>query len=177
VYAPRRVSEGKRREHRRLAVIEAFMVGSEFAAEVPFSGETSDFEGLCSEPVDVVWHFRWGGLDSVFGHVNGTLTVCVQAEWGIDAAGAPAMTGVRYTDFYGPLTLLDGSTIDAEMTFQWDGFDAETGQLRSFVSWVTSGEGNGRFAGATMFGTTHCRWYDPEAPWLASNPSGASCKA
>jgi len=152
------------------AVIEVFMQGAEFAAEPPFSGDTSDFDGLCSEPVDVVWRFRWGGLDSVFGHVDGELTLCVKVEWGVDADGAPTMTGMRYTDFFGPFYLSDGSTIGAEMTFEWDGFDEETGQLRSLVSWSTMGEGTGRYAGAAMVGTTHCRWYDPEALMAGVEP-------
>jgi len=152
------------------AVFEVFMEGSEFAAEVPFSGETSDFDGLCSEPVDVVWHFRWGGLDSVFGHFTGTLLLCVKAEWGVDADGAPTMTGVRYTDFKGPFSLPDGSTIDSEMTLEWEGFDEETGQLTSAVSWTTSGGGTGRFAGATLFGSTHCRWVSPEALMAGVEP-------
>jgi hypothetical protein len=152
------------------AVIETFIEGAEFAAEVPFSGDTSDFGGLCSESVDVAWRFRWAGLDGVFGHIDGTLTVCVKAEWGVDADGDPMMTGMRYTDFYGPFRLLDGSSIDAEMTFQWDGFDEETGQLRSFISWVTTSEGTGRYAGAALFGTTHCRWHDPEALMAGVEP-------
>jgi hypothetical protein len=145
------------------AVIEVFMLGSEFAAEVPFSGATSDFDGACSAPVDAVWRFRWAGLDSVFGHVDGTLTVCLAAEWGTDADGAPTMTGVRYVDFGGPFTLQDGSSIDAEMTVRWEGFDEETGQLVSAVSWATSGEGTGRYEGATLYGSTNCRWVSPEA--------------
>lgn len=154
---------GKLVERPYTAVMEVFMEGSEFAADPPFSGETSDFDGLCSEPVDVLWRFRWGGLDNVFGPFSGTLLVCVKAEWGVDADGAPTMTGLGYTDFKGPLVLPDGSIIDADMTLRWDGFDEETGELTSFVSWVTSGEGTGRYAGATIVGTSHCRWANPEA--------------
>jgi hypothetical protein len=152
------------------AVVEVFMEGAEFAAEPPFSGDTSDFEGLCSEPVDVVWRFRWGGLDSLFGQSNGTLALCVKADWGVDANGAPTMTGTHYTDFVGRFLLPDGSAIDAEMTFQWEGFDEATGQLVSTPSWATTGEGTGRYAGAAMFGTNHCRWTDPEALMAGLEP-------
>ena len=152
------------------AVIEAFMEGAEFAAEVPFSGDTSDFGGLCSESVDVVWRFRLVGLDNIFGRIHGTLSLCVLAEWGTNADGAPTMTGMRYTDFIGTLDLPDGSTIDMTNAFQWEGFDTDTGQLVSTTSWATSGDGSGRFAGAALFGTTHCRWYDPEALMAGIEP-------
>lgn len=152
------------------AVFEVFMEESEFAAEVPFSGETSDFDGLCSEPVDVVWRFRWGGLDSVFGQFTGTLFLCVKAEWGVDADGAPAMTGVRYTDFSGTFSLPDGSTIDSELTLRWDGFDAETGQLTSATAWTTSGGGTGRLAGAALHGSGHCRRVRPEEVEAGDEP-------
>jgi hypothetical protein len=151
-------------------VIEVFMEGSEFAAEPPFSGETSDFDGLCSEPVDVVWRFRMVGLDSIFGRMQGTLSLCVRAEWGVDADGAPAMTGMHYTDFIGTFDLPDGSTTDLTMAFQWEGFDTDTGQLVSATSWATAGDGSGRFAGAALYGTTHCRWYDPEALMAGVEP-------
>lgn len=152
------------------AVFEVFMEESEFAAEVPFSGETSDFDGVCSEPVDVVWRFRWGGLDSVFGHFTGTLFLCVKAEWGVDADGAPAMTGVRYTDFSGTFSLPDGSTIDSELALRWDGFDAETGQLTSATAWTTSGGGTGRLAGAALHGSGHCRRVSPEEVEAGDEP-------
>ena len=145
------------------AVLEMFMEGFEAAGEVPFAGERSDFDGLCSEPVDAVWRFRWSGLDSVFGRSTGPVVVCVQAEWGVDADGAPTMTGMRYTDFGGTFVLPDGSTIDVEMTFAWDGFDEEAGQHTSLVSWTTPEGGTGRYAGASMVGTSHCRWTDPDA--------------
>ena len=152
------------------AVIEVFVVSSEFAAEVPFSGDTSDFDGLCSEPVDLVRRHRWEGLDSVFGHFSGTLFVCVQAEWGVDAEDAPLMTGMRFTDFRGQFSLPDGSTIDHEMTTVWADFDVETGQLTQAISWVTSGGGTGKFEGAALLGTTYCRWYDDEAVMAGVEP-------
>ena len=152
------------------SVFEVFMEEPEFAAEVPFSGETSDFDGLCSEPVDVVWRFRWGGLDSVFGHFTGTLLLCVEVEWGVDADDAPTMTGMRYTDFRGTFSLPDGSTINSEMVLRWDGFDAETGQLTSATAWATSGGGTGRLAGAALHGSGHCRRVSPEAVEAGDEP-------
>ncbi|MFU8887590.1 MAG: hypothetical protein ACNA8N_03175 [Trueperaceae bacterium] len=152
------------------AVIEVFMEGAEFASEVPFSGETSDFDGLCTQSVDVVWRFRTVGLDNVFGRIQGALSLCVRAEWGADADGAPTMTGMHYTDFIGTFDLPDGSTTALAMAFQWEGFDTDTGQLVSATSWATSGDGSGRFAGAALFGTTHCRWYDPEALMAGVEP-------
>ena len=145
-------------------VLEIFLEGgTQYAAEVPFSGETSDFGGLCSEPVDLMWRFVSEGLDSIFGHLTGTTIVCVSAEWGVDAQGAPTMTGMRFTDWGGPISLPDGSTIDAEYTLAWVGFDADTGHETSAFSIATSGGGTGRFAGATLFGTVHCQRANPAA--------------
>jgi hypothetical protein len=59
--------------------------------------------------------------------------------------------------------LPDGSTIDAEYTFSWVGFDADTGHETSAFSIATSGGGTGRFAGATLFGTVHCQRANPAA--------------
>jgi hypothetical protein len=96
------VGMGRLIERPWTAVLRTFLEGgTQFAAEVPFSGETSDFGGLCSEPVDLMWRFRSEGLDSIFGHLTGTAIVCAKAEWGVDAAGAPAMTGMRFTDWGG----------------------------------------------------------------------------
>jgi len=73
------------------------------------------------------------------------------------------MTGVRFTDFGGPFSLPDGSSIDAGYTLSHEGFDADTGHLTSAFFVATSGGGSGRFAGATLFATAHCRRMDPEA--------------
>lgn len=145
------------------AVMEVFIVEVEFASEPPFSGDPSDFDGLCSEPADLVYHSRFGGLDSIFGHFSGTGSLCVKAEWGVDANGAPTMTGMRYMDMVSRNLLPDGSAIEQVSTVQWEGFDEETGQLLSTFSWTTPGEGTGRYAGSSSFGTVYCRWHDPEA--------------
>jgi hypothetical protein len=145
------------------AVMEVFIVSVEFASEPPFSGDPSDFDGLCSEPADLVYHSRFGGLDSIFGHFNGTGSLCVRAEWGVDANGAPTMTGMRYLDMVSRNLLPDGSAIEQVSNVQWDGFDEETGQLLSTFSWTTSGGGTGRYAGSSSFCTVSCRWHDPEA--------------
>ena len=152
------------------AVFEIFMVGAEFAAEVPFSGETSDFDGLCSEPVDVVWRSRFDGIDSVFGRFTGTGITCMKAERGVDADGAPAMTGMRITDMKGPFALADGSAIDTYLIDMGQSFDAETGQITAGVFWATSGGGTGRFEGATFHSVVNCRWTSPEALMAGVEP-------
>lgn len=140
-------------------VFEVFVEGG-----TRYAGEArSDFDGACSEPVDLMWVFRLEGLDSIFGRVAGTWTTCVQIEWGVDADGAPTMTGMRYTDWGGPFSLPDGSTIDAESTYAWVGFDADGGYPTSTFSIASSGGGTGRFAGAELFGTVYCRREDPDA--------------
>jgi len=145
------------------AVLEIFILGPEFAGEVPFSGETSDFGGACSEPVDMVYRSRVEGIDSVFGRFAGEGATCIKAEWGVDASGAAVMTGTRITDMKGPFVLADGSSIVTELIFQGEGFDAETGQITAGVLWIASGGGTGRWMGATFFTTATCRWVSREA--------------
>ena len=70
---------------------------------------------------------------------------------------------MRFTDWAGPLSLPDGSTIDAEYTFGWVGFDPDAGHPTSAFRIAISGGGTGRFAGAALFGTVHCRRENPEA--------------
>ncbi|MBW6456009.1 MAG: hypothetical protein K0A98_08975 [Trueperaceae bacterium] len=145
------------------AVLEIYMLGSEFASEAPFAGETSDFGGACSEPVDMVFRSRLEGIDSVFGRFTGEGVTCIKAEWGVDANGAAVMTGTRMTDMTVPLVSADGSPVGTALIFQGEGFDAETGQITAGVSLVSTGGGAGRFEGATLFGAMTCRWVSREA--------------
>jgi hypothetical protein len=160
------------------AVIEVFMVGAEFAAEVPFSGRRATSTGSARSRSDLVWRNRMVGLDSVFGRIQGTLSLCVQVEWGVDADGAPAMTGMRYTDFIGTFDLPDGSTIDVEMAFQWEASTRTPASSSRATSWATGRrlrDGSRRQAlygsRPTAAGTT------PRLSWPASSRSSASCRA
>lgn len=161
---------GKLIERPYMAVLEIFMVGAEYAGEVPFAGETSDFDGLCSVPSDLVWRNRLVGLDNVFGHFEGTGYSCVQVEWGVDASGASAMVGMDYSDMVGHFTLPDGSAIGVELIVTSEAFDVDTGQLTSAVVLIPWEEGTGRFEGATLYGVMNCRWYSPEALMAGTEP-------
>jgi hypothetical protein len=111
------------------AAVEIREDGTDWAGEVPFSGETSDFEGRCSVPSDWVFHMRWEGLDSVFGRVTGTGSHCAQIAWGVDAEGAPALMGTEFTDGEFLVTWADGSTLGGHTIDMGVGFDAETGLI------------------------------------------------
>jgi hypothetical protein len=152
------------------AVLEIFMVGAEYAGEVPYSGETSDFDGLCSVPSNLVWRNRIVGLDSVFGHFEGEGSLCVQVEWGADADGAPAMVGMGWSDMVGYFGLPDGSAIDVELIVLDEAFDMDTGQLTSATAVVPSGGGTGRFESAKLYGVMNCRWFSPEALMAGVEP-------
>jgi hypothetical protein len=161
---------GKLIERPYTAVLEIFMVGAEYAGEVPFSGETSDFDGLCSVPSDLVWRNRLVGLDSVFGHFEGTGSICGQVEWGVDANGAPAMVGMGWSDLVGYFRLSDGSAIEVELIVLDEAFDMETGQLTSATALAPSGGGTGRLESAKLYGVMNCRWFSPEALMAGVEP-------
>lgn len=153
------------------AVLEIFVEGgTRYAGEVPFSGEPSDFDGLCSVPSDLVWRNRIVGLDSVFGHFEGAGSVCVQVEWGVDADGAPAMVGMGWSDLVGYFRLPDGSAIDFELIVLDEAFDSDTGQLTSATAVVPSGGGTGRFESAMLYGVMNRRWFSPEALMAGVEP-------
>ena len=132
-------------------VVEIREDGTDWAGEAPFSGATSDFGGRCSVPSDWVFHMRWEGLDSVFGHFTGTGSHGAQITWGVDAAGAPTVMGIVFTDGVFLATLADGSTLGGKTMAMSMGFDAETGLITYANFQYSVGEGTGRLAGATLF--------------------------
>lgn len=144
------------------AVMEIFMLGVEYAGDVPFAGEPRDFDGLCSVPADLVWRNRIVGLDSVFGHFEGTGHLCAQVEWGVDASGARAMVGMGYSDLAGTFSLPDGSSLGIQLIATSEAVDEDTGHLTSGVVVIPWRPGTGRYGGATLFGVMNCRWASAE---------------
>ena len=140
------------------AVVEIWEDGTDWGGEVPFSGETSVFEGRCSVPSDWVFHMRWEGLDSVFGHFTGRASHCAQVAWGVDAQGAPTMMGIEFTDGTFLVTWADGSTLGGNAIDLGMGFDAEAGLITYGNVQYSVGEGTGRLAGATLFHMGSCRY-------------------
>ena len=149
---------GRLIERSYTAVLEGREDGTDWAGEVPFSGETSVFDGRCSVPSDWVFHMRWEGLDSVFGHFTVTSSHCAQVAWGVDAQGAPTMMGINFTDFDGLTTWADGSTLGGSGLHLSMGFDAEAGLITTNNVQYSVGEGTGRLAGATLFFLGSCRY-------------------
>lgn len=152
------------------AILEIFMLGVEYAGEVPFEGEPRDFDGLCSVPADLVWRTRMAGIDSVFGHFEGTGHLCAQVEWGVDASGAPAMVGMGYSDLAGTYALPDGSSIGIQLIATSEAYDEDTGHLTSGVVVIPWRPGTGRYEGATLFGVMNCRWASAEALMAGIEP-------
>jgi hypothetical protein len=146
------------------AVVEILEDGTDWwAGEVTFSGTTSDFGGHCSVPSDWLFHMRWEGLDSVFGHLTGAGSHCAQLAWGVDAEGAPTVMSIAFSDGVFIITWADGSTLGGNMIDMGLGFDAETGLITSSNFQYSVGEGNGRLAGATLYHVASCRYGSDEA--------------
>ena len=144
-------------------IVEVREDGTDWAGEVPFSGETSDFGGRCTVASDWVFHMRWEGLDNVFGRLTGTGSHCAQLAWGVDAEGAPSVLGIAFTDGVFVTTWADGSTLGGNTIDMGMGFDAETGLITYGNVQYSAGEGTGLLAGATVFHVSSCRYGSDEA--------------
>jgi hypothetical protein len=142
----------------------------DWAGEVPFSGETSDFGGRCSGPSDFVFRSRMEGFDNVFGRFTNALSHCAQLVWGVDTGGAPMVMGLTYSDQAFLYSLPDGSTLSGTYIHAGNGYDAETGQITDGTVMYSFGDGTGRLAGATMFGSSSCRYVSDEAVMAGMEP-------
>ena len=156
-------SIGRLIERPYTAVVTIREDGTDWAGEIPFSGETSDFDGRCSVPSDWVFHMRWEGLDSIFGRFTGTASHCAQVTWGINAEGTPMMTGIVFTDGVFVTTWAGGSTLGGKSIDMGMGIDAETGLITYGNVQYSVGEGTGQLAGATMFHISSCHYGSDEA--------------
>ena len=151
-------------------VFEYWVTGIDWAGEVPFSGETSDFGGRCSVPSDWVIRGRVEGTASIGGPVTGTAEHCAQVAWGTDADGAPSMMGLSYSDAENAIIWADGSSLHGTMIDMGGGFDAETGEMTGGVlAMFTSG--TGRFEGASAYALHSTRLRDVEANMAGMEPA------
>jgi hypothetical protein len=133
-------------------------------AGVPFSGETSTFEGRCSVPSDYVIRGRFAGQATHAGRFAGEGSHCSQLHMTPDGPGA-----VTYSDGRGTLVAANGSTLSLRWDNGTSGFDPATG-MHWFRDRFTFDGGTGLFEGATGGGEEGGSFSDFEAI-LAGTPA------